>query len=92
MEENKIMGYLFLLTWGISGGIISLVTWVIMWHREGFKFRRIYWWDVVDFLEMFFSIALLSYAWIVLNIYWHYDYKRILKKIKEGKTSAKDLF
>ncbi len=90
MDYRTILGYV-LLTWGISGVIISLVTWITLWEREGMKVR-IYWRGILDFLSMFFMVGLLSYAWIGLNIYWHYDHKRILKKISEGKTSARDLF
>jgi hypothetical protein len=91
MDYRTILGYI-LLTWGISGVIISLVTWISLWKREGMKVKEIYWRGLLDFLSMFFMVGLLSYAWIGLNIYWHYDHKRILRKIKEGKTSAKDLF
>jgi len=80
------------LVWVVSGVIISLVTWFIIWRREGFKFRTPEYWEVLEFFGMTGAITLLSYAWIGLNIYWHYQDKRILRKIKEGKTSAKDLF
>ena len=92
MEEwRKILGYC-LLVWVISGVIISIGTLFVMWKREGFKLRIPAWWEVLEFFGMCGMITILSYAWIGLNIYWHYEHKRILRKIKEGKTSAKDLF
>lgn len=90
MDSKTILGY-FLLAWGISGVIIAIVTWITMWERKGKKVK-IYWNGLLDFLSLFFMIALSSFLWVVLNIYWHFDHKRILRKIKEGKTSAKDLF
>jgi len=91
MDYRTILGYV-LLTWGVSGVIISFVTWITLWQIEGMKVKKIYWKGWLDFLSMFFMVGLLSYALIGLNIYWHYEYKNILKKIKQGKTSVKDLF
>jgi uncharacterized membrane protein len=90
MDSRIILGYV-LLAWGIGGIIIALVTWISMWERKGMKVK-IYWSGLWDFLSLFFMVGLLSFAWIGLNIYWHYDHKRIMRKIKKGKTSAKDLF
>jgi len=91
MDSRTILGYI-LLAWGISGVIIALVTWITLWEFEGMKVKKIYWSGLLDFLSLLFMVGFLSYVWIGLNIYWHYDTKRILRKIKEGKTSARDLF
>ncbi len=91
MNNTIILKYV-LLTWGISGVIISLVTWLIMLKREGFKITEIDWSNIIDVLHGIFIVSVLSYTWVVLIIYWHYEDKKRLKKIKEGKTSSKDLF
>lgn len=94
MQTNNFIEVLklILLFWLTSGILIALGTFIIMWKREGFKFRRIYWWNIFDSAHMFLMVGILSFAWIALNIYWHYEHKIILRKIKEGKTGAKDLF
>jgi uncharacterized membrane protein len=90
MDNRTILWYV-LLAWGISGVIIAAITWISMWERKGMKVK-IYWSGFWDFLSLFLMVVVLSFAWIGLNIYWHYDHKRIIRNIKEGKTSAKDLF
>lgn len=89
MDYREVLKYI-LLAWGISGVIIAFVTWVLMLKRGTFK--EIDWSDVIDALYGFVIITVLSYIWVALNVHWYYDDKKRMKKIKEGKTSAKDLF